>query len=208
MKKYRLKKDLPTFTAGEEFAMSRVSGGLWLIDGYNEDGEWYSSVCAYSEHTLKKFPNILKEWFEEIPEEPKTVWDLREGDEYYAISFDGRVTHEYINEVTLDYHERVIGIGNAFLTKKEAEKELARRKAKVILEQDTKGFKPSRGEKYFKYGRGDEYEHVEVYYDGENLDTTADIGLDGCIYFESHEDAKASIKAHPDEWKTYLGVEE
>jgi len=28
------------------------------------------------------------------------------------------------------------------------------------------------------------------------------------IYFATPEDAKASIKAHEKEWKTYLGVEE
>lgn len=80
MKKYKLKKDLPTFKAGQEFAIAECNGGLWLIDGYDEHGDWYGAVMAYAKQTLEKFPNILEDWFEEIPEEAKTVFDLKDGD--------------------------------------------------------------------------------------------------------------------------------
>ena len=64
MKRYRLKKDLPTFKAGEVFV-------LW--NSIEEQGLLRESddIMAYHRKTLDKFPNILEEWFEEIkPAEP------------------------------------------------------------------------------------------------------------------------------------------
>lgn len=64
MKRYRLKKDLPTFKAGEVFV-------LW--NSIEEQGLLRESddIMAYHQKTLDKFPNILEEWFEEIkPAEP------------------------------------------------------------------------------------------------------------------------------------------
>lgn len=73
-KRYKLIKDLPTFKAGCVFEHDR---GLWWVE--DELGRKIVRslpVCAYAECTLKNFPNILKDWFEEIPEKPKTVDDL------------------------------------------------------------------------------------------------------------------------------------
>ena len=68
-KRYRLKKDLPTFKAGDEF-FTDPYGSLWLDQEI--DGEPNSSrVMAYNHSTLEKFPNILEDWFEPIePAEP------------------------------------------------------------------------------------------------------------------------------------------
>ena len=68
-KRYRLKKDLPTFKAGDEF-FTDPYGSLWLDQEI--DGEPNSSrVMAYNHSTLEKFPNILENWFEPIePPEP------------------------------------------------------------------------------------------------------------------------------------------
>lgn len=200
MKRYRLLKDLPTFKAGEEFALSKW-GGLWKIEGYNERGEWFSEVCAYSHRTLENFPNILTDWFEEIPEEPKTVDDLEEGDECWMLDTDLEPLRIEWRGTPYDIRLRELGL--IYLTKKELEHELARRKAKVILERDTKGFKPD-----WEQFRIDKY---NVYYDfeAEKLKTSCWGRHDyGTIVFATEEDAEASIKAHPDEWKMYLGVEE
>lgn len=59
LKQYKLKRDLPTFKAGGEFII--CCGNLIEV---KPDGTF--GVCAYSANTLKKFPNILTEWFEEI----------------------------------------------------------------------------------------------------------------------------------------------
>lgn len=58
MKYYKLVKDLPTFKAGELFRIA-PSGSLVNVP---------SSVVAYSVTTLEKFPNILEDWFMEVPE--------------------------------------------------------------------------------------------------------------------------------------------
>ena len=60
-KRYKLKRDLPTFKAGDIFYLSGM-GNLF----HESEG-----VVAYSWSTIDKFPNILTDWFEEIkPAEP------------------------------------------------------------------------------------------------------------------------------------------
>lgn len=57
MKYYQLKFDLPTFKKGQIFYI-------------NEFGNLVSKgdpVVAYAAPTLAKFPNILKDWFREVP---------------------------------------------------------------------------------------------------------------------------------------------
>ena len=61
LKQYKLKRDLPTFKAGSEFII--CCGNLIEV---KPDGTL--GVCAYSGNTLKKFPNILTDWFEEVKE--------------------------------------------------------------------------------------------------------------------------------------------
>ena len=61
LKQYKLKRDLPTFKAGSEFII--CCGNLIEV---KPDGTL--GVCAYSGTTLKKFPNILTDWFEEVKE--------------------------------------------------------------------------------------------------------------------------------------------
>lgn len=55
MEYYRLRRNLPTFKAGDLFYINRY-GNLYRTDG----------IMAYAGETLKKFPNILGEWFEEL----------------------------------------------------------------------------------------------------------------------------------------------
>lgn len=57
MKYYQLIKDLPTFKKGQIFYLNEFG---FLVR--KED-----PVVAYSASTLKKFPNILKDWFKEVP---------------------------------------------------------------------------------------------------------------------------------------------
>jgi len=58
MKYYQLTKDLPTFKKGTIFYINRFGS---LVSN-NED-----NIVAYASTTLTKFPNILKEWFREVP---------------------------------------------------------------------------------------------------------------------------------------------
>lgn len=74
MKYYKLKKDLPTFKAGDLFILNDT--GLW-----HSTGGRYVDVMAYAKKTLELFPNILKDWFEPAsePERDKmTKWKFFE----------------------------------------------------------------------------------------------------------------------------------
>lgn len=58
MKYYQLKKDLPTFKKGQIFYLNEFG---FLVSKGEEP------VVAYAASTLAKFPNILKDWFREVP---------------------------------------------------------------------------------------------------------------------------------------------
>ena len=61
---------------------------------------------------------------------PKTVWNLEDGDEYWALNADGSISQNNVDcEYDIDCREQ----GNAFLSKSEAKKEDARRKAETKL---------------------------------------------------------------------------
>lgn len=57
MKYYRLKRDLPTFKEGELFYTDDL-GSLYRVK---------DDLMAYYHKTVAKFPNILEDWFEEVP---------------------------------------------------------------------------------------------------------------------------------------------
>lgn len=201
MKKYRLKKDLPTFRAGDEFEL-RDNGNLYLIDPWKNKNHWATQVCAYCKTTLDKFPDILKNWFEEIPEEPKTVYDLSNSDECWTVfcTESGYVPVSIrFNKLAKMFRET----GSLYLTKEEAEKDIAWNKAKETLIRDAKGFKPdwdkaSQNKFYVLYNYLSDDFSIYAHHEERG----------GQIYFATQEDAEASIKAHAKEWKIYLGVED
>lgn len=196
MKRYKLKKDLPTFEAGEIFDIS-ANGDLVMR------GECISDcILAYSARALQKFPNILTEWFEEIPEETKTIWDLKKGDQYYVVYSDGTYRGLVWDNDPQDIKYRLNGA--TFLTCQEVEKEFARREARAIIEQDAKGFKPDwedlDQEKWFAC-----YDHRTLELESD-YDNTAH--YPGVIFFASEDDIENSFDKHRKEWLTLLGVEE
>ncbi len=194
MKWYKLLKDLPMFDAGEEEFYLDPDGNLMhCAPGRGE--------TIYPAPTLARHPEILQDWFEEIPEQPKTVWDLKKGDMMAVIDEDFEAFEREWDDDASDHYIR--SMGDVFLTKEDAEKELARRKAKQILLRDTKGFKHLNGGLH--YGCG-------VYYDCSARKLMAFGSSDGFarpdLWFETMADAEASIKDHEKEWKIYFGVEE
>lgn len=62
---------------------------------------------------------------------PKTVGDLKKGDLYYCTDIDG----EIIKDVWCGAYQDEREMGNAFLTKEEAEKDVERRKVEALLLQ-------------------------------------------------------------------------
>lgn len=117
-------------------------------------------------------------------EKPKSVWDLKEGDTYYVISGYGEVL-ETTWKYNIDSNSRKIG--NAFLTKEEAEFEVERRK--VETEMIRLGGHRSlklRTKNYFIT-----HEHVS----GNILrNSTKLIDYQGSIYFDSEEELKEAVE--------------
>ena len=85
----------------------------------------------------------------------------------------------------------------------EADRKLAYLKAKAIIKQDTKGFKPD-------WAKFQEAKYCGVWnFDREKIEYFAwDVYKSSDIFFKSIEDIEESFKKHPKEWKTYLTYEQ
>lgn len=195
MKRYKLLKDLPTFSKGDTFQLTEHGHLMSEKDG----------VIAYAKPTLKKFNILLdSDWFEEIPEEYKR-WRADEEGTYWFVRSYGEArgaTYDCMElcDSTDDYR---YSIGNYFKTEAEAKKAVNWLKAFTTLRDDTKGFKPDWSDpgqgKWFVF-----YDHVSrrlwsglsFTYQGEDL------------YFASEDEANDSIKNHRREWLTLFNVEE
>ena len=118
MKRYKLLKDLPFAKKGEIYE-SRVL----------DDGEEY---LFFGEIKVKDIDNF-GEWFEEI-KEPKRI--------YYANDFGCNVANMTENNNSI-IRKSLKSVGNHFETYEEAKAYLEYLKAKTIIKQDTKGFKPN-----------------------------------------------------------------
>ena len=108
MKQYKLKRDLPTFNEGDEFCLNN-NNDLYLKD---------SNIMAYNHITLEKFPNILTDWFEEIPEESNR-WRAEYGEKYWCIGGNGHIYSSTEDEHSTDSYR--FNTGNYFKTEEEAE---------------------------------------------------------------------------------------
>lgn len=192
MKCYKLKKDLPTFKAGDKFYLNK-EGDLIFDDK--------PSIIAYSKQTLKKFPNILEDWFEEIPEEYKR-WRAKKGESYWFIENTG-----------LPYEDKESGcladdcrytFGNYFNTREEAINHIDYLIALQTIKDDAKGFVPD-------WKNSDQSKYYGCYSNSANyliLNWGYHLQYQGVIYFKTREDIKESFKKHRKEWLTVLGVEE
>lgn len=135
----------------------------------------------------------LKEFL--IPLKPKTVWDLKKSDKYWYISDYGQICKSTWTNFECEIIRRAIG--NCFLTKKEGEFEVERRKVEGILLKH--------GRREFKYDK----RNYCFYYDHENklirktiVDTCQSQGI---IFFETDKLCQQAIKeAGEDNIKKYI----
>lgn len=191
MKHYKLLRDLPTFKVGDEFYLDE-EGNLMFEDE--------KLIIAYSKQTLEKFPNILTDWFEEIPEEYKKR-RAKKGEGYW-----------YLNDYGVPYADRDYGfiqdnhryiIGNYAKTEEELEEYRNYLVALQIIKDDAKGFVPDWKDKnqikYYGF-----YNHDDSFLNWSNASYSR---IQGVIYFETVKDIKESFKKHRKEWLTVLGVE-
>lgn len=202
MKRYKLLKDLPTFKAGQLAYISKTGN---LIAGTPENQKTTETgliIMIYHETTLKKFPNILTEWFEEIKEPKDSIhWEPKPGEAFWYIDADGDIYYDIYNEAR-SYHYKRFEYGNIYRTLGEAKDARNRRLAEVRLRR-TSTFEPD-----FDNDRGG----YVVFYNPqeEKLETHNVYCYDygEIVRYETVEEAEKSIKENERDWKIYFGVEE
>lgn len=186
VKKYRLLKDSP-------FAKEGVIFQEWTGE---RSGKKEKVLVSTNNLTTSLWVEDVKnfdEWFEEV-KELKQI--------YYIDNLGSYVSKlEPINFPKLI--ENLKAVGSYFETREEAEKYLAYLKAKAVIKQDTKGFKPEWSSdwqlKFSGYWNCNKNEAVVTW-------TISNKSSE--IYFNSREDVEESFKKHPEEWKTYLNYEQ
>lgn len=136
-------------------------------------------------------------YFLEKPK-PKTVWDLKVGDMYWAINTDGRVYYSVWEDCKYEISMR--NQGSVFLTKKESEFEKKRREVyatvkRYAYEFTKKEWNESNIKKYYPY------------YDYSDFSIKKDFNSYMCysrLYFKSKEDIEKAIAAvGKDDFKKY-----
>ena len=202
MKRYKLKKDLPTFRAGDLFEL-RDDGCLYWVRGWRNPDEvkyYDKEVIAYHKNTLKFFPNILTDWFEEVKE--STRWKPEISNDYYYISGDGNVYDNSWDDSLFIDNGR-FEIGNCFQTEEEAKKAAEYLKALAIVRGDaTTKFVKGKRNWYVYYD--DVYKWLDIVSNFSDIKN----GIFGLPYFATEEEAKRSIELHKKEWLTIFGIED
>lgn len=189
IKYYRLRKNLPTFNAGDVFYLSEVGNLIRESD----------NVHAYSWTTLDNFPNILTEWFEEIDESNR--WRPKMDQKYYCIGSDGSVIDDDWCGLSIDYNR--FKIGNCSQTEEEAERVVEYLKALTVVRGDATSEFVKYNDNWF-IGYDPEYKSIGAFCNPY----TARNGIFGLPYFATREDAQRSIDQHKNEWLTIFGIEE
>ena len=192
MKRYKLKRDLPTFKAGDEF--SYINGNLIECKPNGTTG-----ICLYSANTLEKFPNILTDWFEEIKE--STRWNPVPGETYWSL--DGVGYLNYYESSGGAYTASRVSIGNCFKTKEEAERVVEYLKALATVRGDATGEFVKGNRNWYVY-YGTDMNSLRPWFNINDIRN----GIFGLPYFATREDAQRSIERHKKEWLTIFGIEE
>ena len=194
MKKYKLLKDLPFAKAGDILSLERSQEyGYFKLC---KDRSNPRSIELY-EGIVEGFIDNFDEWFEEI-KEPKIFFTI----DIYKSKFKEINTDYYSGWSALEV-KNIKDLGLLFKTVEKTKKYLKYLKAKEIIKQDAKGFKPD-------WNNGDETKFFG-YWDfileepGHGLDYRAKTPN---IYFQSPKDIKESFEKHPEEWKAYLTYEQ
>lgn len=118
-----------------------------------------------------------------VKPKPKTVWDLKDGDEYYCLDNAGNINYITWHEDAYNLFQRKSG--NAFLTYDEAKIELERRKCEsIMLKYGRKTFK-HKDENYLLLFNNINKE-VEI-------ETWSIFQFQGTIYFDTEELAQKAI---------------
>lgn len=201
MKRYRLLKDLPTFKAGQLAYISKTGNLIAGTPENQETTDYGLTIMIYHETTLKKFPNILTEWFEEVQEPVNSIhWKPNFGEEYWYVNYIGNVVCRFWEDASVDLW--LLESGNVYRTEKEAEKALDRELAEVRLRK-TSNFEPD-----FEDCRGGwvvyyNYKDKELYAYDTDYDDSGEI-----VRYATKEEAEKSIRENREDWMKHFGVKE
>jgi hypothetical protein len=152
--------------------MSNIENLKDIIENYSEE--------------LKHLPSSeienLQALLEDIKDKPKSIWDLdiAGGKEYYVLWTDGHID---ANDFISHLDEKKRDMGNAFLTREEAEFELERRKIEAIMKKHSRPFKYEEDNYHLKY----------FCRSGSICILNSWEFNDGLLYFESKEIARKVI---------------
>lgn len=199
MKRFKLLKDLPYAKAGEIFELgmskrSTFSEEILTNEKYEDMIIWVKDIAPV---------NFVK-WFEKLPEVklPERFFYISGGE----INYVDKDYYFWNKQAEKEYQKKIDkckSIGNYFETQKEALKYFEYLRAKTIIEESAKGFKPDwnndNQDKFYGYCSSDT---ENVYYSYTRRAKSAD------IYFKSKKDIQESFTEHPDEWKTYLAYKQ
>ena len=193
MKRYKLLKDLPFAKAGDILSLERSQEyGYFKLC---KDRSNPRSIELY-EGIVEGFIDNFDEWFEEV-KEPKICFTI----DFYKSKVKEINTDHYSGWSSLEI-ANIKRLGLLFYIQEEAEKYLEYLKAKEVIKQDTKGFKPNWKNcenKYYGYwNSGKDSLGYLVSYITKYSD----------ICFKTEEDIEESFEKHPEEWKTYLTYEQ
>lgn len=135
----------------------------------------------------------LKEFL--TPPKPKTVWDLKNKDNYWYINdYNANVRATWDNVMIDDYRRNM---GNCFLTKEEAKFEVERRKVEaILLKYGRREFKYDENNCYMYYIHDESSIEISYYKSCQDL---------GAIYFDTEELCRKAIdEAGEDNIKKYI----
>ena len=200
MKQYRLLKDLPTFKAGQLAYISKTGNLIAGTPENQETTDYGLIIMIYHETTLKKFPNILTEWFEEIKEPVNSIhWKPKIGDRCFVLE-NTNIRPTAYTGMLRDYN--AWRTGRVFRTKGECEKALDRELTEVRLRK-TSTFKPD-----FENGEGG---WIVGYDHEDNKFLFMSVGSDDYgepVHYETRGEAEKSVEENREDWLKYFGIKE
>lgn len=201
MKRYKLLKDLPTFKAGQLAYISKTGN---LIAGTPENQKTTETgliIMIYHETTLKKFPNILTEWFEEIKEPVDSIhWKPKKDDEYFWMNSYGETQPDVWDGDSIDIMR--LALGMIYRTEEECERARERKLAEVRLRL-TSTFEPDFEGKNGGWVVGYNYHLEELVYSDAGY-----VNYGEPVRYATEEEAKRSISENREDWLAYLGIKE
>lgn len=139
---------------------------------------------------LQKQVTVLEKAIEEFKKnrKHKTIYNLRDGDKYYAINCDGAISA--ITFLNSSADERIINSGNAFLTYKEAEYEVKCREVYTQLKKYSYDFS------YDQWHDGNITKYYLYYYiaDQDYIKINSRCYLNySALYFKTRENAQLAV---------------